>query len=301
MDDILLMAYVDGGLTPCGLKEVERAISISAEIAERVALFKASALPYRQAFRHQQLPPVPESLNRKIAEMTCLFATSANMDAVGKFHSAGAPAFRADARAKPAVPVHSKLRLTAPWLAVAFVTGVFCCGAALRFVGFGPHATMLASASPWVTAAADYQRLYTRDTVAFDLPNSAVASHIVDNIRRDDGLPIRIPDLRSLGLTFKRVQRLRFNDRPLVQIVYLPEQGPPVALCVVKEDKPDTVLAQQLVDSMDVVTWRQARLGYALIASPGNVDLGAIGKQIFESRVDAILGQTQALSQALGS
>jgi hypothetical protein len=44
---------------------------------------------------------------------------------------------------------------------------------------------------------------------------------------------------RSQGLTFKRVQRPRFHDKPLVQIVYLPEKGKPVALCVLKEAKAD--------------------------------------------------------------
>jgi hypothetical protein len=51
---------------------------------------------------------------------------------------------------------------------------------------------------------------------------------------------------RSQGLTFKRVQRPRFHDKPLVQIVYLPEKGNPVALCVLKEAKADAAPSNAL-------------------------------------------------------
>jgi hypothetical protein len=32
------------------------------------------------------------------------------------------------------------------------------------------------------------------------------------------------------------------NDKPLVQIVYLPKEGAPIALCVMKEVKPDAAV-----------------------------------------------------------
>jgi hypothetical protein len=129
----------------------------------------------------------------------------------------------------------------------------------------------------------------------------AAAAHVVDNIRHDDGLPIRVPDLRSAGLTFKRIQRLRYNNKPLVQIVYLPEKGLPVALCVMKDEKADSALAQQQVDSMDVVTWRRAKLSYALIATPGDTDLGALGKRISESNVEELIGQLSKAERAFAS
>ncbi|MBT2793378.1 anti-sigma factor [Paraburkholderia strydomiana] len=308
MDDILLMAYVDGELTPHEREEVEKAIRTSADVAERVALLEASVLPYRRAFQQQALPPVPESLTRKIAELAHAYATPAAASPVGGNHRAPAPDSQPDPLAGPSLPVRSRLRTAAPWLAVAFVAGAFCCGVVLRFApgaaqgGFAQSAAQVAGqngmhdgaqggASPWVMAAVSYQRLYTRDTVALDASNMAAAAHVVDNIRHDDGLPIRVPDLRSAGLTFKRIQRLRYNNKPLVQIVYLPEKGLPVALCVMKDEKADSALAQQQVDSMDVVTWRRDKLSYALIATPGDTDLGALGKRISESNVEELIGE----------
>jgi hypothetical protein len=82
------------------------------------------------------------------------------------------------------------------------------------------------------------------------------------------------------------VQRLRFNDRPLIQIVYLPDKGGPVALCAIKDANPDQDVASQRVDDLNLVTWRRAGLAYALIAN-NDVDLSALGKQISNSSLSA--------------
>jgi anti-sigma factor RsiW len=309
VDDILLMAYVDGELAPHERHEVEREIGSSAELAERVALFRASTLPYEEAFAHQELPPVPASLTQKIAELARAH-TAAPPAAVplpiqaGPATQPGAndPVVRHDAHLPPSAPVRSRMRFATPWLAVAFVAGVFCCGVVLRFApgavtGEGsPSGALTAVAaahgtSAWVMAAAGYQALYSRDTVAV-ATDPALSAKTVAEIHQIDGIPVRVPDLRSAGLTFKRIQRLRFHDKPLVQIVYLPEKGGPVALCIVKDAKPDQSLAQQNVENMDVVTWRQSELSYALIGSGGSVDLNALGKRIAERGVDAMFSQT---------
>ncbi|RQR32419.1 anti-sigma factor [Burkholderia sp. Bp9143] len=309
MDDILLMAYVDGELTSHEREEVDRAIGRSAEIARRVVLFEASVLPYQQAFQRQEWPAVPQSLARTVADIALAHAAPATPSAVGDGRREP-PASQPDGRAPSSVPVRSRVRTMMPWLAVAFVAGAFCCGAILRFApgaaqrAFAPPGapvTAQAQLSPWIMAAVNYQRLYTRDTIALDTPNLATAAHTMDAIRRDDGLRIRIPDLRPLGLTFKRIQRLDFNHKPLVQIVYLPEKGLPVALCAMKDERPDSVLARQQVGNMDVATWRRARITYALIAAPGDADLGAIGKRIADNGMEAMLGQLSQAVQAFAS
>lgn len=156
-------------------------------------------------------------------------------------------------------PVRSGSRMMVPWLCAAFLAGALSCGVILRFAPdmlCDRSAAQLALAvaqtgmSAWVLAAVTYQRMYARDTVAFDAPNPATAAHTVERIRRDYGLPIRIPDLRAAGLTFMRIQRLTFDHKPPVQIVYLPENGSPVALCAMWDDTPDTAFAHRQVANM---------------------------------------------------
>jgi anti-sigma factor RsiW len=303
MDDLHLMAYVDGELSPNDRHEVEREMSRSVEVSDRVALLKASQLPYQEAFSHQKLPPVPESLTRKIEEMARAAAAASATVASSKaganddvlIHGANNP---------PSAPVRSRLRNAPAWAAVAFVVGVFCGGAALRLMpeaqpGLNSSSGLLASvtdrASPWVRAAAGYQELYSRDTVAELQPDMASSAQTVNEIRKLDGLALHVPDLSAAGLKFKRVQRLTFNGKPLVQIVYLPNAGAPVALCVMKESKPNQTVSQQRVSKMDVATWRQDELSYALIGEPNNVDLKALGNLISTSRTEQMFSQAAAL------
>jgi anti-sigma factor RsiW len=305
MDDIQLMAYVDGELTQREREDVEQAMRASPEIAERVALFSASALPYQHAFAHQKLPPVPERLSFAFAQPGGAYLAA--QDATSRANPAHVrTAMRSPFRIAPGLAA----RFSLPGLAAAFAAGALSCALVLHFAVDGPHSEpaaitqsqhlMAANVSPWVAAAVTYQQLYTRDTVAFDALTPEVASQVIAQIHSDDGVMIRVPDLRAAGLTFTRIQRLRFHNRPLVQIVYLPKTGLPVALCVMKDDKPDATMIHQHVESMNVLTWRRANLSYALIASVDDDQLMAIGKQISRSMQEEALGQL-SLSHATTS
>jgi anti-sigma factor RsiW len=291
IDDTMLMAYVDGELAPGECCEIEEEIKRSPDVAERVALLNVTRVWGKDAYAHQKLPPVPDTLKVKIDEMVRAAASGAmplDDGAVG--HDA-----RTQAGAPP-VPIRSAWRIAPVWLPVAFAAGIFSCVVALRvasqvglFNAVAPVATA-SGASPWVMAAAGYQQLYSRATLAHVQASNESSAQTVDEIRREDGLAISIPDLSAAGLTFKRVQRLRFHDKPLIQISYLPEHGEPVALCVVADDKPNQAASEQKVSGMKVVSWRQANLAYALIGDAAGLDLGALAERIRSQGGQALSG-----------
>lgn len=292
VDEIMLMAYVDGTLTARERQEVEKQIAESADVRACVARFEASRLPYREAFASQKLPPIPESLARRIAEMAHMHAAATTAGTASQSHRGAASANDTapmSSTTEPRPMIRSRLRIAPPWLAVAFIAGAFCLGAVLRFspIGAMPRAGET-SASAWVKAAAGYQQLYSRATVSDVLPDPAAVDRRVEAIRRDDHLPLRVPDLRNAGLTFKEVHRLHFHGKPLIQLVYLPDKGEPVALCVMKQPGPDQAITRQTVSGMHVVTWRRGELGYALIGASDDVDLAALGKRIADSSVDQL-------------
>ncbi|APR39035.1 anti-sigma factor [Paraburkholderia sp. SOS3] len=310
LDDMLLMAYVDGDLSPIERQEIEKEIAASPEAAERVALFSASRLPYNDAFADQKLPPVPESLTKKIealarahtAPASAASASSSASEPVSSDRSANDAHIEHDAKMPPSAPVRSRMRVAPAWLAVAFVAGAFCFGGVLRLApGLNPAQSALTTASngpsTWIRAVVDYQKLYSRETVAFGPVDTETSAQTVAQIRQDDKLSLRVPDLSSAGLTFKRVTRLRFQGKPLVQIEYLPPEGPPVALCVMKDMRPDVAVAQATVSDMNVVTWRQDELHYALVGGENKgLDLMAIGKQISGQGVDQLFGKANSAS-----
>ncbi|MEX3899885.1 anti-sigma factor [Paraburkholderia sp. BR10954] len=307
IDDATLLAYVDGALAPDECAHVERAIRASDDLSLHLSTLRASQLPYAEAFGRQALPPLPDILR-------------SNVDELIHQHLAGARAPQAadDATAVAAIDLPGggqsgeswfpsgahfrrlKPHISVPWLAVAFVAGVICCGFAFRLLPQLTGGTALITVSndsrvtPWIAVAAGYQQLYTRDTVASLRPDPRATAATIAEIRRDDGLAMQIPDLRGQGLSFKRVQRLNFRGKPLVQIVYLPEHGAPVALCVLKEAKADAAPASDRVEGMDVVKWRRGQLGYALIGEHGGLNLEALGKQLYDGQVLTTIGSNDA-------
>jgi anti-sigma factor RsiW len=285
MDDTVLMAYVDGELPPKERHEVEKQMAASPEVAERVALFEASRLPYREAFAQQKLPPVPERLAKTIEEWVLAQA------AKSAGTSANEPAVQHGKQFPASTGGRSRLRVAPAWLAVAFVAGAFFTGGVLRFapgLPGGPSAPVGTNEAPWVQAVVGYQQLYSRETLLQSVADVESPKRIVEAIRRDDGLAIRIPDLREAGLTFKRVQRLSFHGRPLIQIEYLPERGAPIALCIIKQVEPDQPIASQRIADMNVVTWRQSELAYALLGSNSGIDLASLGRQISDRSTEAL-------------
>lgn len=262
VDDSLLMSYVDGELSPEQRAEIEAAIAHSDELASRAAALQASVLPYRAAYDRQTVPPVPESLTRRIDE---LVSVSARQE-----HSAP----------------RSRRRFPMQWAAAAFVAGAICSGVLTGyFSGVNP---LKPGVDPWVQSVADYQVLYGRDTVANLREDKANTEQVMADIHQRDGMPVDVPDLRQAGLKFKRVQRLNYHDRPLIQMVYLPERGDPVALCVIEENEGDAPVRSSQVGDMKTVTWRANRLAYVLLAKTPSIDLQAVGNSIAGGKAPAL-------------
>jgi hypothetical protein len=110
-------------------------------------------------------------------------------------------------------------------------------------------------------------------------------------VQHADRLDVAVPDLRSAGLAFKRVQRLSFNDQPVVQMVYLPENGSPVALCVTHDGRPDEAPRSQRVSGMNTVVWRHNQVGYVLLAKDSQVDLVELGRHIASGAATNLYGR----------
>ncbi|VVD93326.1 putative transmembrane anti-sigma factor [Pandoraea communis] len=310
-DDIRLLAYVDETLSAAQREEVEAAITASPELIDAVESLRASRLPYRETFAAQVIPPVPDSLSANI-EALLRAHTLQQMALEGRTADVVVPLESAasirvdDAHNLPAAnDAPAGRRVRAWWLAAAFAAGVAATAVTLSLVpgvlntsGAGSGGLMSASMPPpkspqgttWVRAAAEYQQLYARDTIASVRVDESDTERTVSDIRQNDKLDINVPDLRSQGLTFKRVQRLRWQDRALVQMVYLPQAGDPIALCVLRDPRPDQGVSEQKIDQMGVVTWRKGQIGYALIGAPGSVDLKAVAKALSDGPVAPLYG-----------
>jgi anti-sigma factor RsiW len=268
VDDRLLMAYVDNLLSTKRCAKVERLIARSDEVAARVTALRASHVPYQEAFESFCAIPVPQSLSR-------------NVEALIQAHN--------ESWRTP----HARKRGGMAWLAVAFFTGVMSSGAAFEMLSNPApmqSASTSTSAPAWVQAVVGYQTLYARDTLASVKDDHAATIRLVSAIQHEDGMAVRVPDLSDDSLTFKRIQRLSYRNARLVQMVYLPAHGQPVALCVVADAKPDQAPYAQRVGDMNTVTWRHAQLSYVLAAKGSAAELQQLATKIASGKARTIYG-----------
>jgi anti-sigma factor RsiW len=263
IDDTDLLAYVDGQLPPQRRAEVEAAVTASPELTARLHTLRASALPYAAAFEAQALPAVPEELSQRISE---LISADAQRD--------------------------HRRSSSWPRLAAAFAAGVLCCAIALRLLTPGTSVPVTAQVAPWIKAVADYQQLYSRATLANLNENPELSRRVIDDLRVNDGMKVSVPDLRSAGLTFKRVQRLNFRDQPVVQMVYLPEQGEPIAVCATPDARPDETPHAEQVGEMGTVAWRRGSVGYVLLGRGSTQALMELGRRIASGDTSSLYGRS---------
>ena len=269
IDDTDLLAYVDGRLPQARKAEVETAVATSPDVAARLRAMCASALPYATAFEEQVLFPVPPELSQRVGDLLSIDA-------------------------------QRKQRHGLSWLrmAAAFAAGVLCCAIVLKPPPSStPRTTAAAQISPWIKAVADYQQLYSRATLASVTEDPALSARVLNDLRATDGIELVVPDLRSAALTFKRVQRLSFHDRPVVQMVYLPEHGEPIALCVTPDARPDETPHAQQVGEMNSVAWRQDNLGYVLLGRGPAQALLDLGRHIASGDTSRLYGRSSTPSR----
>jgi anti-sigma factor RsiW len=263
IDETDLLAYVDGQLSPERQAEVEAAAAGSPNLAARLHAMRASVLPYGAAFTAQALPPVPPRLSARVAELL-------------RAHS------------------HGWQRRGSSWprLATAFAAGVLCCALALKLLSTGPGLPNAAQVSPWIQAVADYQQLYSRETLANVSEDHQLSERVISDLRTVDDMNVRVADLRGAGLTFKRVQRLSFNHQAVVQMVYLPEHGEPVAVCVTRDSRPDEAPHLHRIGDLSTVAWRRDNLGYVLLGKNSPQALIELGRRLANGETRSLYGRS---------
>ena len=291
-DPEALLAYVDGELPPQRRAAVEAAIAADPALAAMTAHLQASRLPYFQAFAQQAAVPVPPTLT---AHVDALLAPPGAAPApaflgalAGSAASAATVAASGGLSGASAVAGHGPAaapdrRGAGPsslwWTGLGMLLSLFAGLAAATWLQ--PSAPPLAD--PWVRKVASYHAMYARETVqdgesAGQISTQALPTQALLRRLQQQGLSLRIPDLSGQGLQFVRAQQLQFEGRPVLQLVYLPRRGLPVAVCLM----PATAQAEQAVqvDGQHALTWFANGWAYVLIGSLPAPDMQQIRRSL---------------------
>ncbi|MEM7226152.1 MAG: hypothetical protein AAF495_24455 [Pseudomonadota bacterium] len=250
-----LLAYVDGRLKPDERRAVEEALRDDPEAQDLVARLTAvSAEEIKAALGREPADPLPLSLARQI-----------------KTASVAPPPARA--------PSYS------PRMAIAASLLALLVGAAggYLFAGQSAQGPVMAEASKsWLVQVAEYQKLYIRDTVNATHLDADQLAEMEARLSGRLGRDISPPDLESYGLTFKRGQILDVDGKAVAQLVYLPEAGKPIALCVIATDKGDLAPAEGHAEGLNFSHWRDKGFAFILIGEARPEQLRAMAEDARE-------------------
>ena len=282
VDELLLRAYVDGELEPQRREQVEAVLAHSPELQALAEALRASCLPYRAAYDSQTLPPLPSRLVDQVSTWSALAAS-------------GPPTTQpitqpikqpvTQPRTQPARPhAGPPYASAAPGRRQALAWGMglaasFMAGWLLPWRPFS-SATPASDPAPWVTAIVGYHAMYVRATVDAQADRPDRLQQLLTGFPPALQGRLMAPDLSSAGLHFRRVQRLGFEGAPLLQMVYLPAQGLPAALCVLPVNSVDTPISTRRAKSLGVAAWVDRGLASVLVADMAADAVGSLAGRI---------------------
>ena len=261
-----LRAFADGDLPPEQRAEVEAAVAADTELAALTAAMQASRLPYRQAFAIDSVPPVPAALEARVAALAS--AALAAEEPAWAHAAQGAPATPTKGPVPPRNGLWWRLALVLPALAIGYLAAL-AIGAVQR-----------PSTEPWLQSVITYQAMYSRDTVTDGGTGAGQVQlqAIRKVLQEQSGLDLRVPDLSAQNLQFVRAQRLQFNGQMVLQLIYLPSQGEPIALCLTPA--PSQPERQITAGAQHALAWHTKGWGYVLIGSLPLAQLQSVRQQV---------------------
>jgi anti-sigma factor RsiW len=254
VDETVLLAYVDGELDPAARQQVDTALAHSAALREQLQALRASCLPYQAAFDAQGLPPTSARLEQRVQTMLSVMAAATPPGAT--------------AVAPPGAAPRRRIVLTASAMAASFAAGLLV----PRRLTSDTFRTAALRDEPWVGPIASYHAMYVRETVGQQADSPARLGSLLAGFDSRRSSALFVPDLSPAGLKFMRVQRLGYEGRPVIQMVYLPVQGRPVALCALAVEQSDAPPGAARLHGQSVASWKAGGLAQVLVSEPGELD-----------------------------
>lgn len=240
-----LVALLDGELSVDDQSRVLDALEDDARLRQRLELLRSADLPFKQAFE----PLLQQAPRERLERMVGVAIKQAEMP-------------------RPRM-------LRGRWRMAAIAAGVVV---ALGVVfQAGRIIEQPASPSPdWHQAVADYQILYSRETLAGPaLPPGAQADGL-ERVGKVLGVDLDHARNAVPGLDFKRAQLLEFGDQPLAQLAYLHDDRTPLAFCIRRTDEAPGPPESERLHGLNARHWVRHGLGFIVIGDLPDIELRAI-------------------------
>ena len=272
MDDVMLMAYVDGEVDAATAREIEAALAGDPALAVRVQHLRDSAMMARGAFAEVLHEPVPDRL---IAAL-------------------GGPAHVPEGKsADNVVPLQ---RRTASWTPRRAALGwAAAASIAALVIGYGvgemrPQHLELAglqnsSSQRWLDNVAGHYRVAENAFASKDKLLVDFTASDVPGLEKWFGAKLNrkleVPNLTSKGLNTQGGRLVLINDKPAAQFLYSSDKGELVELVIAFTDEayqPEQIARK---GNVNIVYWRDNGYAYAFAGTMDASRLQAIADSVW--------------------
>jgi anti-sigma factor RsiW len=200
VDDVLLVAYVDGEIAPAAARQIEAMMALDESLAERVAMFRRSAGMLKLAFPESEYEDVPPRLLQTIQR-------------------------------------HSRKDRMRNWRAVLLPLAASVAGIAIGVGSFmalshGTREAPVTELANLLSEVGEYHSVFAAESEHLVEVPAARKDHLEAWLSQRVHLPLKAPDLTALKLAFAGGRMLVVNGLPVAQLIYVGDAGQRVALCV---------------------------------------------------------------------
>lgn len=241
IDEVQIFKYVNQELNVEQRQQFESIMRNDSELQEQVQAMQASKLPYEAAFNAEPLPAMPTHLQDHVQQLT---------------------------RVAKVRPVDSLYRT---WWLVAGISLAFLAGSLVSYsIQHWKNVEQSAPLQAYdeqrlIDAMIQYQALYIRETVEPVNQKMSDAVPLIQQFNQSYQTNLVIPDLASRGYEFRRAQQLAFEAKSIIQMVYLPQAGKPIALCASKTHLADREMQAYRYAGINSYVWIKDGLVYMLM------------------------------------
>ncbi len=267
VDDMLLMAYVDGEVDAATAREIEALMTTDAGLAQRARLMREVGATARAAYGDALHEEIPERL------IAALGPASRGAAAA----SAGGALIVSHARRvlSPSRKAGGRAWSFAGWALAASLAAVVVGSGGLYLSGNlePPGGLQLASSDRWLDHVAGFYDIYAKtkieeerllvDFYAEDIPE--LGKWFGARL----GRPLAVPDLTAKGFHLQGGRLLIIGGKPAAQFLYYAESGDLIGLVIAIHEGSDAQARHDKRGHVNIVHWRKAGYAYALV---GKVD-----------------------------
>lgn len=258
VDDVMLMAYVDGEVDAATAREIEASMAVDPTLAARAQRLRDSASMTRAAFADVLHEPVPDRL-------------IAALGGAPKEAAPGSASVMKFTRPTSAAPRRAVWGWAIAASLAALVVG-YSAGEYKHLLTPTPaDGIQLTSSDRWLDHVAGFYNVYasslaTKDKLLVDF-NAEDVPELEKWFGAKLNRKLAVPDLSARGLAAQGGRLLIIGGKPAAQFLYYADTGELVGLVIAFSDAPYQPALTDQRGNVNIVHWRNNGWAYAMVGT----------------------------------